>query len=228
MESKLFISFSATKEFEECDYYFKTVVRQAILATLEYEDFRRDTEVSVTFCDNEYIKKINKEFRNKDSATDVLSFPLYDLSRDSDEPIIEEGPLALGDIVYLIPGAKYTSGKAIPAWVFNNQLYVRGINGDNITFSTLKTGAITGVTHKDNFTKSASSASAPKVEETFKPYTIKITADLLNVRAGAGTSYAINTTVRKNEVFTIVAEQNGWGQLKSGAGWINLKYAQKN
>ena len=106
MESKLFISFSATKEFEECDYYFKTVVRQAILATLEYEDFRRDTEVSVTFCDNEYIKKINKEFRNKDSATDVLSFPLYDLSRDSDEPIIEEGPLALGDIVISIERAK--------------------------------------------------------------------------------------------------------------------------
>ena len=106
MESKLFISFSATKEFEECDYYFKTVVRQAILATLEYEDFRRDTEVSVTFCDNEYIKKINKEFRNKDSATDVLSFPLYDLSRDSDEPIIEDGPLALGDIVISIERAK--------------------------------------------------------------------------------------------------------------------------
>ena len=106
MESKLFISFSATKEFEECDYYFKTVVRQAILATLEYEDFRRDTEVSVTFCDNEYIKKINKEFRNKDSATDVLSFPLYDLSRGSDEPIIEEGPLALGDIVISIERAK--------------------------------------------------------------------------------------------------------------------------
>ena len=106
MESKLFISFSATKEFEECDYYFKTVVRQAILATLEYEDFRRDTEVSVTFCDNEYIKKINKEFRNKDSATDVLSFPLYDLSHDSDEPIIEEGPLALGDIVISIERAK--------------------------------------------------------------------------------------------------------------------------
>ena len=149
------------------------------------------------------------------------------------EPVVEvvkpaTSGLALGDIVYLVPGAKYTSGKAIPAWVFNNQLYVRGINGDNITFSTLKTGAITGVTHKDNFTKSASSASTPKVEETFKPYTIKITADLLNVRAGAGTSYAINTTVRKNEVFTIVAEQNGWGQLKSGAGWINLKYAQKN
>ena len=39
MDTRLFISFSATKEFEECDYYFKTIVRQAILATLEFEDF---------------------------------------------------------------------------------------------------------------------------------------------------------------------------------------------
>ncbi len=106
MDTGLFISFSATKEFEECDYYFKTVVRQAILATLEFEDFSRDTEVSVTFCDNEYIRKLNKEYRNKDSATDVLSFPLYDLSQDSDEPIIEEGALALGDIVISIERAK--------------------------------------------------------------------------------------------------------------------------
>lgn len=105
-DTKLFISFSATKEFEECDYYFKTVIRQAILATLEYEDFGRDTDVSVTLCDNEYIRKLNKEFRNKDSATDVLSFPLYDLSPDSDEPVIEDGSLPLGDIVISIERAK--------------------------------------------------------------------------------------------------------------------------
>ncbi len=105
-DSKLFITFSATKEFPECDYYFKTVVRQAVLATLEYEDFCRDTEVSVTFCDNEYIKKLNKEYRNKDSATDVLSFPLYDLSDGADEPIIDDGALELGDIVISVERAK--------------------------------------------------------------------------------------------------------------------------
>jgi len=31
-------------------------------------------EFSVTFCDNEYIRKLNKEYRDKDSATDVLTF----------------------------------------------------------------------------------------------------------------------------------------------------------
>lgn len=58
-------------------------------------------------------------------------------------------------------------------------------------------------------------------------YKVKITADSLNVRAGAGTSFKINTTVKQNDVYTIVAESKGWGQLKSGAGWINLSYTKK-
>jgi N-acetylmuramoyl-L-alanine amidase len=61
----------------------------------------------------------------------------------------------------------------------------------------------------------------------FKPYLVKVTASLLNVRAGAGLGYKIKTTVRHNEVYTIVEEKNGWGKLKSGAGWINLGYAKK-
>lgn len=59
-------------------------------------------------------------------------------------------------------------------------------------------------------------------------YTVKITADVLNVRTGPSTSYAVATTIKKNEVYTIVEENNGWGKLKSGAGWISLNYTSKN
>ena len=58
-------------------------------------------------------------------------------------------------------------------------------------------------------------------------YRVKITADVLNVRSGAGTRYPIRTTVNKNEVYTIIAEKDGWGKLKSGAGWISLNYTKK-
>lgn len=58
-------------------------------------------------------------------------------------------------------------------------------------------------------------------------YLVRITADELNVRAGAGTNYKINTTVKKGEVFTIVEESKGWGRLKSGAGWISLNYTER-
>ena len=95
---RLFISFSQTKKFPECDYEMKSLIRRAILATLDYEGFEYDTEVSVTFCDNEYIKVLNNEFRNKDSATDVLSFPMYDIDELESETN-PDGSVSIGDIV---------------------------------------------------------------------------------------------------------------------------------
>ena len=59
------------------------------------------------------------------------------------------------------------------------------------------------------------------------PYLVKVTASVLNVRAGAGTRYKINTQIKKNQVYTIVEEKSGWGKLKSGAGWICLDYVKK-
>ena len=59
------------------------------------------------------------------------------------------------------------------------------------------------------------------------PYLVKITATELNVRAGAGINHKINKIVKRGEVFTIVSVSGDWGKLKSGAGWINLKYTVK-
>ena len=106
MSNKLFISFSATKDFPECDYDLKMIVRRAILATLKYEDLIFGAEVSVTFCDNEYIKRLNAEFRNKDSATDVLSFPMYDFDDETDPTENPDGSISLGDIVISLERAK--------------------------------------------------------------------------------------------------------------------------
>ena len=58
-------------------------------------------------------------------------------------------------------------------------------------------------------------------------YTVRIVTDTLNVRSGPGTMYSINRTVSKGSVYTIVEEQNGWGRLLSGAGWISLEYTEK-
>lgn len=88
---------------------------------------------------------------------------------------------------------------------------------------------------KENYTVYNSKGEAVysniKKEEpapTFNAYTVKITASELNVRKGPSTKYGIVTVVKKNEVYTIVDENNGWGKLKSGAGWISLAYTQKN
>ena len=57
-----------------------------------------------------------------------------------------------------------------------------------------------------------------------KSYLVMINTDVLNVRAGAGTSYPVVTQVKRGQVYTIVDEKDGWGKLKSGAGWIKLSY----
>lgn len=103
-ERGLYIKFSTTKRFDEINYNLKSVVREAIIRTLEYEDFIYDAEVSVTFCDNEYIRKLNKKYRNKDKATDVLSFPMYD-DGDFDPTECISGAV-LGDIVISLERAK--------------------------------------------------------------------------------------------------------------------------
>lgn len=72
-----------------------------------------------------------------------------------------------------------------------------------------------------------------KPVNTFKSYKVKIITKSLNVRENAGTKYKVVTTVKKDEVFTIVGEKKVgsviWGKLKSGAGWISLhaKYVKK-
>lgn len=58
-------------------------------------------------------------------------------------------------------------------------------------------------------------------------YLVKINTDVLNVRAGAGTQYPKTTQVKRGQVYTIVDELDGWGKLKSGAGWIKLSYTKE-
>lgn len=70
--------------------------------------------------------------------------------------------------------------------------------------------------------------TATKIETKSKfPYKVKINATELNVRAGAGMKYKLKTTVHRNEVYTIVAEKDGWGKLLSGIGYINLAFTKR-
>lgn len=81
----------------------RMLVRRCCTAVLVQEEFDGAAEVSVTFVDDEEIHKLNKQFRNIDRATDVLSFPLgengvYDINHDT-------GAKMLGDIVISVPHA---------------------------------------------------------------------------------------------------------------------------
>lgn len=84
-----------------------------------------------------------------------------------------------------------------------------------------------------DFAKRVNKAMSSSSTSTFKAYTATVTANTLNIRKGAGTNTAIVGKVHKGEVYTITAEKkdssgNKWGKLKSGAGWVSLKYMKKN
>jgi probable rRNA maturation factor len=68
----------------------ENAIKVAVEAVLSEEDLQGDFEVSVSFVTNEEIKELNKEYRNVDSETDVLSFPMDDEF---------DGVVILGDIV---------------------------------------------------------------------------------------------------------------------------------
>lgn len=70
------------------------------------ENIEKDTELSVTFVDNDRIREINKEYRHKDSATDVISFALEEMGEDEVEIVGAEMPRMLGDIIISIERTK--------------------------------------------------------------------------------------------------------------------------
>ena len=75
----------------------RMLVRRCCNAVLRMEEFEGSAEISVVFVDNEQIRKLNSQYRAKDTETDVLSFPMgengvYDVNRVT-------GAKILGDIV---------------------------------------------------------------------------------------------------------------------------------
>lgn len=95
-------------------------IEKSIDLALKEEMVYVDYEVSVLLVDNEKIREINKEHRNIDRETDVLSFPMLDYPKgkvykdiyvnfDFDKIFLDEDKLLLGDIVISLEKAKEQS-----------------------------------------------------------------------------------------------------------------------
>lgn len=73
-----------------------TTMEAAAKYCLELEGIdEKRTEISVTFVDGEEIRELNRDYRDTDKVTDVLSFPQFDDLND----IPEFGEICLGDVV---------------------------------------------------------------------------------------------------------------------------------
>ncbi|ABX42970.1 rRNA maturation RNase YbeY [Lachnoclostridium phytofermentans] len=91
------------------DFNEEVLIKEVIEAALDYEECPYETEINVVLTNNEEIKEINKEYREIDAPTDVLSFPMVEFNEPSDFEHVEEeqedcfhpdsGELMLGDII---------------------------------------------------------------------------------------------------------------------------------
>lgn len=98
----------------------ENIVKKVIQHALIIEKVEVPCEVSVIFIDNDTIKNINRENRNIDKVTDVLSFPMLDypegkvfketyLNYEFKECDMDSGNLVLGDIALSLEKAKEQS-----------------------------------------------------------------------------------------------------------------------
>lgn len=95
----------------------KKNIRSTVLKTLKLLDQSKDSEICITFVDDETIRELNNTYRNINRATDVLSFP-------------QDGPdfSILGDIVISVDTAKRHAVRYENTYEFEiNKLLVHGI-----------------------------------------------------------------------------------------------------
>ena len=91
------------------------IITEVVTEALDYENCPYEAEVNVLLTDNEDIRQINREYRNIDSPTDVLSFPTCTYPRGTgrdNEPLLrreidpDTGCVHLGDIVISLEHAR--------------------------------------------------------------------------------------------------------------------------
>lgn len=120
--------------------------------------------------------------------------------------------------------------------IVNNAIYVLyGPSPNNNIVQTIYKGEVyTIVEIKNGYGKLKSGAGWINLSYTEKvannqngDYRVKIVNNAIYVLDGPSSNNDIVQTIYKNEIYTIVSVKNGYGQLKSGAGWINLNYTTR-
>lgn len=84
----------------------KALLEKVCLESFKYEEFEDDCEISLSIVSNKEIQEINKQFRNIDLPTDVLSFPQLTFEEGETADVNENEEIILGDIIISIDKAK--------------------------------------------------------------------------------------------------------------------------
>lgn len=82
------------------------LINKAVNTTLSIENVSGNLEVSIALVDDEYIQKLNRQYRSLDAPTDVLSFAMRETVFEEDSSFEFQEEELLGDVVISLERAK--------------------------------------------------------------------------------------------------------------------------
>lgn len=100
---------------KKLDFDYTDIIEKVVNECLDFEGCPYEAEVSILLTDDKEIQELNRNFRNKDVPTDVLSFPALEYEKAGDFSFLDDlpdgyfnpetGELILGDIVISVDTA---------------------------------------------------------------------------------------------------------------------------
>ena len=103
---KLKLYFTNEQDKVKISFKIRSLIKKAVKETLTEEKFEYPAEISISFVDNQKIHELNREYREKDRPTDVLSFPMWEKEELSDGSALDGHAVTLGDIIISAEKAK--------------------------------------------------------------------------------------------------------------------------
>lgn len=159
----------------------------------------------------EHFKKRIASSTSENEAPESTNFCPYRITVTTDALHVRKSPSTASDIVMTI---------------HSGEIYTIVQESADGKWGCLKSGA--GWICLLYTKKCGNAIAAPDDSATsVSPFIVEITANVLNVRQGPGTEYPIIMTVARGERYTIVEVINGFGRLKSGAGFISMEYTDR-
>ena len=144
-------------------------------------------------------------------------------------PVETKSDLKVGDVVTFNGTTHYTSANSSkgvackPGKAEITKVY-KGKHPYHLVAVKGSTSNVYGWVDEKDVYEANPTGTAPVTAAT--NFIVKVTADALNIRKGAGTNYSVTGVIRDGGCYTIVQTSGNWGKLKSGAGWICLDYTQ--
>lgn len=91
----------------DIDQHISRIIEESIVNTIKSFLEEENFEISVLIVDNSFIKELNRNYRNVNKETDVLSFPIFEFKNGKllEDIVIMEDEIPLGDIVISIEKA---------------------------------------------------------------------------------------------------------------------------